>query len=251
MKRRDIISVVVLAVSAVPLICWITTRVKTRLIDRTLLLHSDRSGYDYLFHLPKGYLKHNPPPLIVYLHESGELGKNIRDLMHSDLYHFVKDTKLEEDFPFVVASPYCFEQGWNPDRLRDFVLELTDETSEYPVDASRVNLTGFSMGGFGTWRAAAVSPDLFASIAPVAGGGRTEDAVKLKDTSIWCFHGDCDEAVPYERSVKMVEAVKAAGNMNVEFTTIPGANHGIVADVYSNPNLYEWFLNHRLLKSQR
>ena len=100
------------------------------------------------------------------------------------------------------------------------------------------------MGGFGTWRAAAVSPNLFGAIAPVAGGGRKSDAVALKHTPIWCFHGEYDEAVPYERSVEMVEAVRQTGNEEVEFTTIPNANHGIAYGVFSNPNLYEWFLKH-------
>ena len=244
MKRRVLLTLIVLLTSSVPLIWWIASRIKTRFIDGTLVLHSDRSGYDYLLHLPNGYSKTNPkPPLIVYLHGAGELGKNVRNLTRCDLWYFTSNTIPKESFPFIVASPQCEAHGWDPIRIRDFVLDLTSDSAEYPVDSSRVYLTGFSMGGFGTWRAAAVSPDLFAAIAPVAGGGRKNDALALKDTPIWCFHGDYDEAVPYRYSVEMVEAVRQTGNEEVEFTTIPGANHGIAGEVYSNPNLYEWFLN--------
>ena len=37
-----------------------------------------------------------------------------------------------------------------------------------PVDRDRVYLTGFSMGGFGTWQTACQYPDRFAAIVPLA-----------------------------------------------------------------------------------
>ena len=76
----------IVLVSLLPLIIWIVSKCKTRYIDRTLILYSEQSGYDYVLRLPKSYSKSVPkPPLIVYLHGSGELGKNVRNLMYCDL----------------------------------------------------------------------------------------------------------------------------------------------------------------------
>ena len=52
------------------------------------------------------------------------------------------------------------------------------------------------MGGFGTFHTACANPEMFAAIAPVAGGGEPEQATSLKDVPTWAFHGDADNVVP-------------------------------------------------------
>jgi Predicted peptidase len=77
---------------------------------------------------------------------------------------------------------------------------LLDEIeSSYRVDPDRVYLTGISMGGFGTWRLAAVQPHRFAAIAPICGGGDATEACNLKDLPVWAFHGARDCIVPLSR----------------------------------------------------
>ncbi len=53
--------------------------------------------------------------------------------------------------------------------------------NKYGISRDRVVLTGSSMGGYGTWEMAMCYPEMFAAIAPVAGGGvawRTGKLVK-------------------------------------------------------------------------
>ena len=70
----------------------------------------------------------------------------------------------------------------------------------------------------------------------------------MTKTPIWAFHGTADGAVKYEYSRNLVDAVRAAGNNEVKFTTYPGANHDIWTRTYANPALYDWLLSHKLDK---
>lgn len=100
------------------------------------------------------------------------------------------------------------------------------------------------MGGYGSWRLAADHPERFAAVVPVCGGGKPEDAEKLKALPIWVFHGDQDSAVPIKRSIEMVDAIKAAGSDKIRFTTLEHVGHNSWSAAYATPELYEWMLKH-------
>jgi dipeptidyl aminopeptidase/acylaminoacyl peptidase len=64
---------------------------------------------------------------------------------------------------------------------------------------------------------------------------------------IWVFHGAKDPVVKLNESEEMVDALKAAG-VDVKFTVYPEAQHDSWTETYNNPELYEWFLQHRRAK---
>ena len=43
----------------------------------------------------------------------------------------------------------------------------------------------------------------------------------------------------------MVDAIKAAGGENIEFTVYEGVGHESWTETYANEKLYKWFLKHR------
>jgi len=55
----------------------------------------------------------------------------------------------------------------------------------YRVDVERVYVTGFSMGGYGTWDLGIHSPGRFASLVPICEGGDTARASLIKDVPHW------------------------------------------------------------------
>ncbi len=116
--------------------------------------------------------------------------------------------------------------------------------AEDRVDADRVYLTGLSMGGYGTWDWAIQSPDRFAAIAPICGGGNPDKVRAIRSMPVWVFHGAKDPTVPIAESEKMVKALKKAGS-NVKFTVYPEAGHDSWTETYNNPELYKWFLSHK------
>jgi predicted peptidase len=202
---------------------------------------SATGAYGYQFFLPKAYAVSTDEkfPLIIFLHGSGERGA---DLDKVKVHGPPKLVESDTNFPFIVVSPQAPEGvWWELDKLDAL---LADIQKQYRVDASRIYLTGLSMGGFGTWDWAIARPGLFAAIAPVCGRSDVSKAAALKDTPIWAFHGDNDTAVDMAGSVDMVAAVRKAGG-NPRLTIYPDTGHDSWTRTYADPALYYWFLQHR------
>ena len=157
-----------------------------------------------------------------------------------------------DKLPYIVVSPQCpGEESWSQPKQQAAIVKLLDHiTGKYRVDQDRVYLTGLSMGGYGSWRLAADHPERFAAVAPVCGAGNPEDAEKLKSLPIWVFHGDQDKAVPFSRSVEMVEAIKKAGGTTIRFTTLEHIGHNSWSATYATPELYGWFDKQRASKNR-
>jgi predicted peptidase len=76
---------------------------------------------------------------------------------------------LAENFITVTPSLNMeYGYGWNASVLSALLDEIVDQ---YRVDIDRIHVTGFSMGGYGTWDLALHSPHRFASLMPICGGG--------------------------------------------------------------------------------
>ncbi len=220
--------------------------VKTYLFGSTLACRG--TEYDYLLHLPSGYTDFDEPrPLLVFLHGAGEINKGLDVLKGCDVWHFAKGHVAAKDYPFITVSPMTPRHGWEPLRVVRLVEDvIARQPKRYRIDPTRIYLTGYSMGGFGTFAVACEYPERFAAIAPLAGGGDPEQAGRLKSVPTWAFHGNADKVVAYECSAKMIAAIQTAGGEAAKLTTLEGAGHGIVGDVYRNPDLYRWMLEHQV-----
>jgi predicted peptidase len=225
--------------------------VKSSLTESSLKYEIKRSGeMRYLLYLPKDYdAKGNKQwPLMLFLHGAGERGTNLQRVA---IHGPPMLAKNGTNFPFIVVAPQCPEgQRWENDSL----LQLLDHVMKTcKVDASRVYLTGLSMGGYGTWKLGLAHPEKFAAIVPICGGGERIDvllagrerAAALRDLGVWAFHGAKDPVVPLEESERMVDAFKKAGVKEVKFTVYPEADHNSWTAAYNDPELYAWLLKHQ------
>lgn len=205
------------------------------------------NGFDYVLCLPKGYCDFSGKrPLLIYLHGAGGVGKDISAIDESGMFYDRDSEVTPDDFPFIVLRPVTPTHGWKPDSVVRFLdTFLADKRFRYKIDESRIYLTGYSMGGFGTFAAAAKFPDRFAAIAPLAGGFDPADAQRLLRVPIWAFHGDADETVPFESSEKIVQALKEQNHPDVRLTELTGFGHDIWGEVYNRQELYRWFLEHK------
>jgi predicted peptidase len=198
----------------------------------------------YLLFLPEQYGRDDIDwPLIVFLHGSGERGRNLdRVRIHGP----PKVAPKQPGFPFLVLSPQCPKGKWWQDvDVTLMVMSMIDEVVKaHDVDPDRIYLTGLSMGGFGTWSIAQQYPDRFAALAPVCGGGNPYLQNRLKDVPAWAFHGRQDKNVPLAFAQQMAGALKSAGG-DVRLSVYPDLGHDVWTPTYDNPKLYEWFLEHR------
>jgi len=198
---------------------------------------------NYLLYLPADYDKTRKTwPLIMFLHGKGERGNNLNAVKNHGLPMIIA---MGKNFDFIIVSPQCPNDLFWPEQT-DTLINLLDEIEKnYRVDTDRVYLTGLSMGGFGTWTLAEEYPQRFAAIAPICGGSERYVAYRLKNVPVWAFHGAKDKTVPVEKSQEMVNAVKTAGG-DAKLTIYPEAEHDSWTQTYNNPELYEWFLSHRI-----
>ena len=64
---------------------------------------------------------------------------------------------------------------------------------------------------------------------------------------ILAIHGDADQTVPYEQSVRLTKALKAAGDV-AELITVPGGKHGFSPDQMAKlwPEIFKWLKKRKL-----
>lgn len=196
---------------------------------------------DYLLYLPPDYEKQDAWPLVVFLHGAGERGN---DLELVKKHGPPKLIAAGQDFPAIVVSPQCSNNRWWHAQLLELTALVDDIEKNYKVDKSRIYLTGLSMGGFGTWALGAYTPERFAALVPICGGGEALAARALTKTPIWVFHGAKDAIVPLKRSQDMVDALKRSKG-NVEFTVYPEAQHDSWTETYANPDVWKWLFEQK------
>ena len=192
-------------------------------------------------------------PLILFLHGAGERGTRLSKVSAHGPPRIVQE---QPDFPFVVVSPLCAAgQLWSNDLLLALLEEILDH---YPVDRSRVYLTGLSMGGYGTWNLGLAHPERFAAIAPFCGGGdilplllaAPKQLRAARTLGVWAFHGGEDPSVPLAESERMVNSLREAGNP-AKLTVYPEAGHDCWTQTYRDPAFYAWLLSYQQRGSHR
>jgi predicted esterase len=202
--------------------------------------------YQYLRYLPKTYETDTLKkwPLIIYLHGGSDRGNDLNKLYASGIPDQIFRGR---EFPFIIISPQCPEHiRWSTDNWFENFFE--EVVARYRIDTNRVYLTGFSLGGSGTWYLAAKYPDKFTAIAPISGFTSHMDFIdnnidKLSDIPIWAFHGKIDNVVPFEETERIVKKLTGK-NSELKFSIEPEVGHWIHWLVYPNQELYDWFLKH-------
>lgn len=217
----------------------------------------------YQVFVPAAHASAGKPPVILFLHGSGERGSDNQSQVPVGIGAYIRQHM--DDFPAIVVFPQApAEAEWN--QVADITFaQLDAATREFNADADRTYLTGLSMGGFGTWDYALRAPGRFAALVPVCGGlvidrrpsmnvaavaGATDPyaaaAAKLKHIPTWIFHGAKDDVVPPEFSRRMHAALRAAGASDVRYTEFPDANHNSWDPTYQHtPELWPWLFAQR------
>ncbi len=202
---------------------------------------SDDATVPYLLYLPENFQADGDQKyqLLFFLHGRGESNGPLSLVAK---WGPPKFAARGDSLPYVLVSPQCPRtDNWSSETQQKQLTELLDDVvKRYNIDEGKIYLTGLSMGGYGSWTMAAKHPKRFAAVAPVCGGGDPANAETLKDIPIWVFHGDRDRAVPFQKSVDMVDAIRAAGGTKIRFTSLEYIGHNCWSATYATPELYQW-----------
>ncbi|MCA8951563.1 MAG: prolyl oligopeptidase family serine peptidase [Planctomycetes bacterium] len=204
----------------------------------------------YLCYLPETYAESDEVvPLLLFLHGRGESNGPLSRVAS---WGPPKYLAAGERLPYVVLSPQCPKSDrWNSDTQQQQLVALLDHAERtWRIDPQRICVTGLSMGGFGTWRLCADHPERFAAAVPVCGGGDPAWGEKLTALPIWVWHGEADRAVPFAKSVEMVDAIRAAGGERVRFTTLEHIGHNAWESAYRSPEVWSWLGEQRAARQR-
>ncbi len=122
--------------------------------------------------------------------------------------------------------------------------------TSYHIDASRIYVTGLSLGGFGTWDIAYRNPTLFAAAVPMSGAGAPTSSSLIANLPVWCFHGLNDTTVPPLGDEETVSALTVAGG--TPLFTEDSNGHGGWTGWYGTPasggrpSLVDWVFSQSL-----
>ena len=201
-------------------------------------------------YVPEAYDPAKKWPLIVFLHGTGEGG---RDGNKQTAVGIGPEIVAHPDrFPCLVLMPQSpLGASWSardprPARRKNensphVTAAIEQVIARYSVDLDRVSLTGLSLGGLGAFLYGADTIGRWSAIMPICGAGSVADAPKMAKVPVWVFHGADDPVVSPDFSRKMVEALKEAG-ADVKYTEYPGTGHNSWVQAYADPEAIAWLL---------
>ncbi|MDH3208127.1 MAG: dienelactone hydrolase family protein, partial [Gemmatimonadota bacterium] len=125
----------------------------------------------------------------------------------------------------VMIAPDVQDRSWATPRSQSALLALVEHVlGEHVIDRDRVLVTGFSMGGRGTWYMAARNADVFTGAIVMAGSPGDSDIDGMAATPLYLIHSPDDEVVPFgpveEAYVERVER-----GHPIELRVLPGRSH--------------------------
>lgn len=174
----------------------------------------------YSISIPEDYQPDKPTPLIVALHYGGK----VTPFYSRGIIEVLVAPGLGE-LNAIIVAPDSIAGPWTNEKNEKMVLELMDTINEeFNIDKNKTLLTGFSMGGHGTWYIGSRNQDRFSAMIPVSGAPMVEKDVQWT-TPIYVLHSRADTVVPIKTTEQYVEAEKKNGNDKIEFMALDDLPH--------------------------
>ncbi len=202
---------------AVPELATLSVRSPGVYEETALMLPGKPLRYTIL--VPHGYDGTTPRPLVVALHYSGEVkpffGRGMIDSLIKPAF---------ESLGAIAVAPDALDGGnWTTTANEKAVLWLTRcVMKSYAVDPKKVLLTGFSMGGQGTWFLAGRHQELFKAAIPIS--GEPTGVPVSWSIPLYVIHSSNDEVMPLAATEKYVTDLKGRGG-SVELKVVNGVGH--------------------------
>lgn len=190
----------------------------------------DNFVLDHIIRKPKVSVENAPALILLHGYGSDE----------NDLFSFAEEMP-EELFIISAKAPYPMqpygnawyaihfdnENGKFSDDIqsiksRDMIATFIDQVIEnYPVDASKINLLGFSQGSILSYAVALTYPEKIDNVIALSGYINKEifgkDYLKndLSQLSFYCSHGSADQVIPVDWARRTKPFFE---NLGVDFT---------------------------------
>ena len=177
-------------------------------------------GRRYTIAIPEQYDELNPVPLIIALHWGGPVTPYYG---HAILAGLVEPALKK--LGAIIVAPDCNAGTWTNEQSESEILSLCEYIQgNYLIDVAKIMLTGYSLGGIGTWYMAARHQDRFAAAVPMA--AKPPSGVLNVDWHIPLFviHGQQDELFPVQETKKITKQLQKTG-IDVKLLVLDGVTH--------------------------
>jgi predicted peptidase len=187
---------------------------------RLSLPRAEEPAIGYAIYIPDGYSPSTPVPLILALH-FGVGGGDAAGAGAAVVQSLIGPAFV--DLGAIIVAPDSVRGNWGSAENEKAVTALLDMVlSQYAIDKKRIAVTGFSMGGTGSWQLAEKFPDRFSAAIPVA--GRPPASAAGWRLPVLAVHSRDDQVAPFGPTEARIAELQKAG-VNAKLIPLAGITH--------------------------
>ncbi len=184
------------------------------------LPRADEPAIRYAISIPGNYSPSTPVPLILALH-FGVRGGDAAGA-GGDVVQILIGPALAE-LGAIIVAPDSVRGNWSSPENEKAVNALLDTVlARYSIDKKKVAVTGFSMGGAGSWHFAEKFPERFSAAIPVA--GRPPASASGWRLPVLAIHSRDDQVAPFDPTEARIAELQKAG-VNAKLIPLTGITH--------------------------
>jgi len=184
------------------------------------LPRSGEPAVGYAIYIPAGYSPATPVPLVLALH-FGVRGGDATGA-GGDVLQILVGPALA-DLGAIIVAPDSVRGDWSSPENEKAVNALLDAMlAHYAIDSKKIAVTGYSMGGAGTWHFADKFPERFSAAIPVA--GRPPASAAGWRLPVLAIHSRDDQVVPFDPTEARIAELQKAG-VNAKLIALTGITH--------------------------
>jgi len=144
----------------------------------------------YSVYVPEGYQPEGENPLHVVLHGGGGVYTDV------GRENYLRQLGEQRDAVVVVPEARGPNLFYDDEGLLDVFEVVGDAVSQYRIDTDRITVSGASMGGFGTLKAASMYPDLFSRAFAYVSDSESSLLDNLRHVPVVLWNGRDDNIAP-------------------------------------------------------
>ncbi len=181
----------------------------------------DGTEISYTIAIPNSYSDSVPAPLILALHFGGQPSRYYGgQFMNQLVKPALKDLKA-----IILAPTVPMGGNWTNEGSQDAVMGLMREIKEeYSIDSENILVTGFSLGGIGTWEYASKYPEVFAAAIPISSMPSEGIVDTISGIPLYVIHSKADQIFPWRDVDGAVQQLQSRG-LEVQFILLEGITH--------------------------
>ena len=189
-------------------------------LHHLMLQRSDGPTVGYTMFIPPNFSSSKPVPLILGLHFG--VGGGSADGAGGDVLEILIGPALA-DLGAIIVAPDSVQGNWSTPENEKAVTALLDMViARYAIDQKKIAVTGYSMGGTGSWHFAEKFPQRFSAAIPIA-GTPPQSAAGWK-LPVLAIHSRDDQVAPFAPTQARIAQLQKVG-VNAKLILLSGITH--------------------------